>query len=856
MRRLKSSRSASIRVHLRLTLSLLLIAGAVLIARETGLISLLQSTAILGRQDSGSYLLPTNQLLKPLGEQTLIPGRPIDIAFDSTKHLLAVLNSRSVLLMEGATGKRLSEIKSPGTSYAGLAFRPGDGELWASEATREGPDSILVADLRKLRVPRTERRLPLSGHPVPTGIAFSADGRTAYVAFSRNNTLAVIDAESRRLKQEIPVGIAPFGVAVSESAGRIFVSNRGGRRPVRGDTLAPSSGSGVASDPVTGAAISGTVSVIDLKDLSTQEVAVGLAPSGMALSPDEKTLVVANGHSDSVSLLDTKSLARVDVKIPTWPEGTLGSQPVAVAFAPDGKTIYVACGGNNAVAAVKAEGGQWNVAGALPIVAGTLPSGWFPSAIAVDAEGSLHIINIKGVGNTSDGKGTFNSRQFEGSLVKIPAPTQSQISAGTREVEAANSPKFEPSGGVANLSSLGIRHVFLIIKENRTYDQVFGDIAKGNGSPKLVMYGRDITPNHHALADRYVLLDNFYASGAISFDGHHWLMQAFVSDYVERAFSTSPRGYAWNMSDALTIAPTGFFWQGAPRSLDVRIYGEFALPAKWDPVKRSAMDMGEGGLLSWSDYWRLYKEGKWNDAVVSRSGVPALAKFLATRFPPGNQNVADQIRAEVFLQELAEREKSGEMPNVCIMTLTCDHTMGTKPGAPTPRAMVADNDLALGRVVEGISKSRFWPKSLILVVEDDAQNGVDHVDGHRTVALAIGSYVRRQAVDSNNYNHTSMIRTIQEIFQIPARTRFLKSARAMSSVFTTQADLTPYQHLVPKVALDEMNPPLRALEGKRLRAARQSSTMNWSEVDDVPQDVLNRILWWESKGYDTAYPRR
>src|SRR3989442_6355099 len=243
-------------------------------------------------------------------------------------------------------------------------------------------------------------------------------------------------------------------------------------------------------------------------------------------------------------------------------------------------------------------------------------------------------------------------------------------------------------------------------------------------------------------------------------------MPAFVSDYVERAFSSSPRGYAWNMSDALTIAPTGFFWQAAPRPLDLRIYGEFALPAKWDPVKQAAVDMDEGGLRSWSDYWLLYKEGTWRDAIASRSGVPALAQFLATRFPAGNQNIPDQIRAEVFLQELAEREKNGEMPNVCIMTLTCDHTMDTKPVAPSPRAMVADNDLALGRVVEGISKSRFWPKSLILVVEDDAQNGVDHVDGHRTIALAIGPFIRRNAVDSNNYNHASMIRTIQQDFRV------------------------------------------------------------------------------------------
>ncbi len=196
------------------------------------------------------------------------------------------------------------------------------------------------------------------------------------------------------------------------------------------------------------------------------------------------------------------------------------------------------------------------------------------------------------------------------------------------------------------------------------------------------------------------------------------------------------------------------------------------------------------------------------------------------------------------------------MPALCVMLLPNNHTSGTSPGMPTPRAAVADNDLALGRIVEGISKSRFWPKSLILVVEDDAQDGVDHVDGHRTVAMAIGPFIRRNAVDSNNYNHTSMIRTIQEIYGIPPRTRFLKTARPMTSIFTAQADTAPYEHLVPKVALDEMNPPLRALAGRRLWAARQSMAMNFKDIDDAPEETLNKILWWDAKGYDTPYPAR
>jgi len=830
----------------------ILAAAVALVAQQAGVFAVLKSTAAIGAQGGGVYLLPTNQLLRPWGEQSRIAGRPVDLTFDSAQRVLAVLNWRGVWLMDPSSGTRLAEVPSRSTSYTGLAFRPGDGELWASEATRNGPDGLLIAELDELGQPRGSRRLELAGHPVPAGIAFSPDGETAYVAFSRNNTLALVDAQARRLERELAVGVAPFAVAVSRKHRRIFVSNRGGRRPAGSDTVAPTSGSQVVSDPATGASASGTVSVISLADWSAREIPVGLQPSGMALSPDEATLAVANGHSDSVTIINTASLARTDLKIPAWPESReasyLGSQPIGVAFAPDGKTLYVACGGNNAVAVLAAAGEQWKVAGAIP-------TGWFPSALTVDRQGALRILNIKGTGNTADARGTFNARQYEGSLLKIPAPAPPQIAAGTREVQAASMPKFESAGGVANLSSLGVQHVFFIIKENRTYDQVFGDLPKGNGDPKLVFYGREVTPNHHALAERYVLLDNFHTGGAISFDGHHWLMQAFVSDYVERAFAASPRGYAWNMSDALTIAPSGFFWQGAPRPLDVRIYGEFCLPGRWDPASGLARDMDAREQWTWTDYWRLYQQGKWQTAVGCRSGVPAIAGLLSPRYPNNSTTIPDQIRAQEFLRELAEREASGRMPHLSVLTLNNDHTNGTRPGSPTPRAMVADNDLALGRIVEGISKSRFWPKSLILVVEDDAQDGVDHVDGHRTVALAIGPHIRRAVVDSHHYNHTSMVRTIQEVFRIPPRTRFLASARAMTSVFTPQADLTPYQHLVPQVALDQMNPPLQALSGRQLWAARQSLAMNWSEPDDIPEQVLNRILWWDSKGYRTPYPR-
>ena len=236
------------------------------------------------------------------------------------------------------------------------------------------------------------------------------------------------------------------------------------------------------------------------------------------------------------------------------------------------------------------------------------------------------------------------------------------------------------------------------------------------------------------------------------------------------------------MADALTVAPTGFFWQGAAKTPTLRIYGEFCEAARWDPATNKVADMNEGKAREWSENWKLYKEGKLGGLLASRSGVPALQKYIDEHYPENDTNITDEARADEYLRELALAEKSGEMPQLTVLTMTSDHTNGTRPGSPTPRAMVADDDLALGRIVEGISQTKFWPNTLIFVVEDDAQNGLDHVDGHRTVALAIGPYIVRTKVDSNFYDHSSMIRTIQEIFRIPPQTRFVAAARPMIGV--------------------------------------------------------------------------
>ena len=872
-----------------------LLAGLLLAATN----ALLPNNLFTGQNFNGLDFTVTNQLLHPSGRQTPIQGRPVDIAIAADGGKLAVLNSNRVDIFDSLTGQLLGAMNTGSATYAGIAFRPGTAELWASGGGRgmggppagatpspaagaseggHGPlepppdaapgaaagapgrgrggrggrggagDTIAFATLDAKGHPGETSRIPLTGRAIPVGIGFTSDGSRAYVALNRNNTVAVVDAQAHKVLREIPVGMAPFGVAVAEGRGRVFVTNRGGRPPKPGENTSTSSGVGILTDPVTGTTATGTVSVIGIQDDSVREVTVGLAPTMLALSPDGATVAVANSHGDSISFIDSQSLAVSEVKVPTWPESTVGSQPVGVAFSPDGGRLYVACAGNNALAVLARDRGRWRVAGALP-------TGWFPSAVVTDAKGAIHLVTIKGAADTNTPRG-HRSTHYEGSLETISAPTLAQAAAGQREVRRLNEPKFEGPKGIAHLDSLGIRHVILVIKENRTYDQVLGDMPKGNGEARYVEFGRDVTPNTHALAEQFVLLDNFYTTGAISFDGHQWLMMAFVSDHTERSLSSSPRGYAWHMGDSLGIAPTGFFWQGTPKPLSLRVYGEFCVGPQSDTRKGAiAEDQSNPLPGNWAQNLAMWREGKLERGDYCMSAVPALESFVDRKFR-ASIGMTDQFKTDEFLREFAEFEKAGNLPQLSVVTLNNDHTRGTSPGAGTPRAMVADNDLAVGRLVERVSRSPFWEQTLILVTEDDAQSGVDHVDGHRTLCLAIGPHVKRGVVDSANYNHLGMVRTIQDIFGIPARTRFAKAARPMSTIFTKTADLKPFVHLEPRIDIAEMNPPIRALQGRARQAAQQSAAMDFTDVDRAPAETLNRIIWWSVKGFDTPYPGR
>ena len=461
----------------------------------------------------------------------------------------------------------------------------------------------------------------------------------------------------------------------------------------------------------------------------------------------------------------------------------------------------------------------------------------------------------------------FNSHQYSGSVSLVPVPPDSELPALSETVwrnlrqeriaEALLPPRREaPARAIPERigEASFIRHVVYVIKENRTYDQVLGDVKAGNGDSSLCIFGAKVTPNQHALASEFVLLDNTYCAGILSADGHQWSTTAIGTDYLERSFAGWPRSYPDGMgedeADALAYSPAGFLWDNALKAgLAIRNYGEFMAPAvKWrDPKRKGAPDF----LAN----YRTWKGQSDESVFASYPMVETIAPFSPTAYVGWEMTVPDQYRADFVLRELADFEKRGELPQLTIICLPNDHTSGTSPGYPTPAAHVADNDLALGRIVEGLSRSRFWPQMAIFVIEDDPQDGWDHVSGYRTTAYVASPYARRGQVVSTQYNTTSLLRTMEQILGLPPMNQFDASAVPMWDAFTDAPDLRPFTARPANVPLDEMNPEPRALaDPVRRRDALASARMNFREVDKAPEDALNRILWRAMKGTREPYP--
>lgn len=791
-----------------------------------------------GLTPSGAVLLPNGWTLRPAGKQSALGDLPVVLAENPKAPVLAILHAgygeHEVWTLDAGTGRTIARTAIP-ASFSGLVWSADGNRLYVGGGfddviySFDHKDGLLTnqrtfeypghAPLQKEASPRLRAEGP-KGPRVTAGLALSADGKSLWAANAFGHTLARFDTETRALVAEVPLGADshPYGLALDEAAGRLYVSLWGAAK----------------------------VAVVDLKTnavvthYETQE-----HPNEMITAKQGKYLFVANANRNTVTVLDTvKGRAVETISTAIDPRAPSGSTPSALALTPDASILFVANANTNDVAAFNVkEPGKSTPLGFIPV-------GWYPTSVRVSRDGkTLWVTNGKGGSSRANrdgprpgfvGGAEGRTRQYIGGLLlgtlsTIPMPSPRQMADYSRTVYAC-SPirKDDPTGVTGPETPKGhpiprkvgepspITHCIYIIKENRTYDQVLGDMPEGNGEPSLCLFPEKVTPNHHALAREFVLLDNFYVESEVSADGHEWTMGAYATDFVERTWPLGYRGdgrvpYPSEGKFAIAVPAGGYLWdRAAAKGVSYRSYGEF-------------IDNGRTP----------------NDPATTT--VKTLQGHFDPKFRGYDLSYPDQKRADRFLEELAEFEKTGEMPRLIILRLPNDHTSGTVPGKPTVSAMVADNDLALGRVVEGLSRSRFWPKLAIFVVEDDAQNGSDHVDAHRTVALAISPYIKRKSVDSTLYSTSSMLRTMELILGLDPMSQFDAAARPMSAAFASEPDLSPYTVRPAGVDLDERNTAAAV-------ASAESLKLDLSREDRADDLAFNEIIWKAVKGADSKMP--
>jgi YVTN family beta-propeller protein len=827
-----------------------------------------QKETLVGPRKDNSYVVSTSQIIDPAGKTVAFPGRPVDLALNFEETIMAVKNMSDIVFFDVRNQSITQTLKLPrgGSSFYGISWNSGDKKFWTTDS--RGFLRSAMMDENGLFVWKDEIALSSADKQssYPGGFAIDERNGVIYVALNRNNSVGVVNLNSGKLERQIPVGIAPYSVILKK--GKAYVTNWGGRHPNSNDLTALSSGTPVVIDKKTGIASTGTVSVINLDDYTVMnEITVSLHPCGMALSPDSAFLFVANANSDLVSVIDTRSDKMIQsINIKPMEELPFGSAPNSVAVAPNGKILYVANGGDNLLSVFDLSNFKLN---------GLIPTGWYPSAIRISKDGNnLFVANMKGVGSRQsvpERKGLNNYMQSGlrgnghnthdqlGSVSFIPVPEPDSLENYTLKA-AANMrlPKINQSINLKSVTEKIVpvptrpgeksvfKHIIYIIKENRTYDQILGDMPEGNGDSTLCMFRRNVTPNQHKLSEEFVLLDNTYCNGVQSAEGHNWTSQGYVTDYLEKAFPDWIRSYPWNGDDPLVYASSGFIWDYVLQAgLSFRTYGEF-VKDKVTPEN-----------VTWSDIYDDYKTGAKKIRIQAIPTIHTLENHFCPNYTGSPRTINDQYKADVFINELHAFEKTGSFPNLMMLSLPNNHTSGTQEDFPTPRAMVADNDLALGRIVAAVSKSNFWKETAIFVIEDDPQNGLDHVDGHRTIAFCISPYTKRGEVISTHYNQNSILRTIELILGLPPMTQFDLIAMPMTDCFTDKPDYSPYEFLPNNIPLDEMNPKLTALSGKQLFWAKKSMELSLSNNDDLEPDeeiILNQILWHSVKGYDVAYP--
>jgi YVTN family beta-propeller protein len=797
----------------------------------------------VGRMPDGSFMLPTGWRIKPMGEQVPLDTLPMSSAVSRDGKFVLVLNGGynppSISVLAADTMKETARVPI-GDGWLGLTFSP-DGRFvyvggGASYRVREFSWSS-SGDLKPAREFEISPGQKPGERDFIGDVTMSPDGRLIYAADLYHDGVAVINPQSGRVIEKFKTGRRPYRILFHPDGKSFFVSSWADSTVYQYDSQNGNE-----------------VSRIRLAPHATDMVLSNRKPDRDA-DADEKDsgakyrLFVAAGNTNSVFVVgvqedkDMKLLETLNVAM--TPQEPAGMTPSGLALNADQTRLYVACSDANAVAVA-------DVSTPRSRLMGFVPSGWYPTAVRSMADGRLLILNGRGGGSRpstyvgpkrtteplgADGRTPgYIAAQQTGSLSVAAPLTDDSLDEASRQVYSLSPYKDSMLDAAATMpdsvavSKPGkpspIQHVIYVIKENRTYDQVFGAIGKGNGDASLTLFDETVAPNHYKLAREFVLFDNFYVNADVSADGHNWSTAAIAPDFTERLWPSnygkrSPY-YGFEGGEPANTPPAGYLWTNAiSAGLAVRNYGEFVENRKKPTDARQ----------------------------VERVTDPSLASITNMNYRGFDTDYPDVERIKVFLEDLKAWEASGTMPRLMIVRLGNDHTAGTTPKKLTPQAMFADNDYALGMLAEAVSKSRFWGQTAIFAIEDDAQNGPDHVDSHRSVMLALSPYTHRGTIDSSMYNQASVMRTMELILGLKPMTHFDAAARPLNAAFVNAPNAAPFVAERPRISLDQRNPENSA-------TAARSAKLDFSDADRIDDDELNDILWRAIKGTEPPPPVR
>ena len=769
------------------------------------------------------------QLLTPAGQLTTLGDLPLNEALSPDNRYLIVSNNgqgtQSLQVIKTATGKVVQTIpyKSPESLYMGLAFSPDGTHLFASAAGNHKIrtyhfDCGKLVETSAIQMPIVSPKLT-KVNLYPAGLAVTSDSKRLVVADQLADAVSVIDLATNKI-QTTHIGHRPVWVTLSKDSTKAFVSSQGG--------------ADVAE-----------VDITKSQPLATHKINVGFHPNKSVLTPDGKSLYVANGDADTISVVDVTS-HRQTATIPVNRNGSklVGANPTGLAFSQDGKRLYVTNSGHNEVAVI-------NVA--TRKVIGDIPTGWYPTQVLAH-DGKLSITSAKGLGagpnngpnhpNPTDPHDTAEN-QYSGSLIKgllstVSEPDAATLAKLTATVEKNNTAN-DPARSSAVPNQIGttsskIKHVIYIVRENRTFDQELGSNGRGNADPSLNLFGDESAPNTRALARQFTTFDNFYADAEVSANGWNWVSQANSNPWSEEMWPSnySGRGAPYpaesNDPDSRAKEHDSYFWEHLSKNnISFRNYGFYTTLDK----KGKAHGVDKKILDPNTDH----------DFIGWTLDCPDSARSFA----PMAKNCGPKSRVDEWKSDFNKQLAKGSVPTVQLVRFGNDHTQATKVGVPTPQAYVADNDQAIGQLVETVSHSPIWKDTAIFLTEDDAQNGPDHVDAHRTIGEVISPYTRTGGVDSTFYSTVSMLHTMEGILGIGPLTQFDAFSTPMSAAFTDKPDLTPYQAASPSYDMKTLNTPKAPM-------AKESGEQDTTKEDDIDEQVFNKAIWKAVKGARSTMP--